>query len=274
MTSHLQRPLAAIYEFIAGRPSLAPLNMLLYRLALKGLGVWNGINGERNFLRRHLSTTIGPLVFDIGANEGLYSRMVLQVNPTARVHAFEPHPVTFRKLAANAERFGFTAHNFALGEEVSSATIYDYVTHDGSEHASLHEDVITKIHRRDALAHPVNVVTLDGVCRELGIHHIDLLKIDVEGHECSVLKGGMHSLTMGIIDTIQFEFNEMNVITRTFMQDFYDALPNYSFHRLLPRGSINLDNCRPFQREIFGAQNIVAVRNRPLVNSKNIGYIL
>ncbi len=38
--------ISTVYEFIAGRP--VPLNTLLYRLALKGLGVWNAPNGERN----------------------------------------------------------------------------------------------------------------------------------------------------------------------------------------------------------------------------------
>lgn len=32
--------------------------------------------------------------------------------------------------------------------------------------------------------------TLDSFCKEQGIHHVDLLKIDVEGFESSVLKGG------------------------------------------------------------------------------------
>ena len=45
-------------------------------------------------------------------------------------------------------------------------------------------------------------------------------------------------LEAGRIAVIEFELNEMNVVSRVFMKDFLAILPNYRIFRLLPEGAI------------------------------------
>ena len=92
------------------------------------------------------------------------------------------------------------------------------------------------------------------------IDRISLLKIDTEGTEYDVLMGGKETLKQGKIDIIQFEFNEMNVYSRTFMKDFVEILPKYEFFRLMPYGLYPMGEYRPSTWEIFAFQNIAAIR--------------
>ncbi len=64
----------------------------------------------------------------------------------------------------------------------------------------------------------------------------------------------------GSIDVIQFEFNEMNVISRVFMKDFFELLPNYRIYRLLGDGVIEFEVYDPTFMEVFAFQNIACVR--------------
>jgi hypothetical protein len=87
---------------------------------------------------------------------------------------------------------------------------------------------------------------------------IDFLKIDTEGHELAVLKGAKNLIAQQKIQLIQFEFNEMNVVSRTYMRDFVELLSNYQLHRVVPDGYFPLNNCVQ-DIEIFGFQNILAI---------------
>ena len=60
---------------------------------------------------------------------------------------------------------------------------------------------------------------------------------------------------------MQFEFNEMNVISRVFLKDFYDLLGDeWDFFRLDTRKLIYLGRRYDSANEIFKFQNIVAIR--------------
>jgi hypothetical protein len=88
---------------------------------------------------------------------------------------------------------------------------------------------------------------------------VRLLKIDTEGHEASVLRGARETIAGRRIELVQFEFNAMNVASRTFFKDFVDLLPGYRFYRLLPDGRVPL-RYSPHACEIFAFQNVVAIR--------------
>jgi hypothetical protein len=95
-----------------------------------------------------------------------------------------------------------------------------------------------------------------------GIDRVQLLKIDTEGNELSVLKGVESYIASKKIDVIHFEFNEMNVSSRVFFRDFWKMLQGYDVYRLLPRGMVKIDSYNPLYCEIFAYQNIVAFAQR------------
>ena len=73
-----------------------------------------------------------------------------------------------------------------------------------------------------------------------------------------VLEGARELILGKMINIIAFEFNEMNVISRVFLKDFFNILPEYNFFRLLQDGYISLSYSS--LNEIFAYQNIIAVR--------------
>lgn len=105
------------------------------------------------------------------------------------------------------------------------------------------------------------MVTLDEVIRAEAITKIDLLKIDVEGFEYEVLLGAKEALSKGIIENIQFEFNDMNTVRRRFVRDFYNLLPDFNFFRLLPHSQIPLRRYDPAFHEFFVYHNLWATKN-------------
>ncbi|MDW8325828.1 MAG: FkbM family methyltransferase [Anaerolineales bacterium] len=255
----------ALYRWLFARPSCAWLNRFVTSLGLHGLGILNyeneHVSGEAYFLRWLVRRYSAPVVLDIGANVGNYASRIKTLSPQAVIYAFEPHPRTFAVLAAEAERHGFTALNVGCGDAAGQAQLFDYAASDaGSSHASLYRDVIERIHRSASVAWPVTITTIDRFLQEVGLTHVDLIKIDTEGHELAVLQGARQAIAAGQIDIVQFEFNEMNISSRVFFRDLCDVLPGYVFYRLLPSGFLPLRDYRPIFWEIFAFQNIVAVR--------------
>ncbi len=234
-------------------------------LALNRVGVLNygtlHETGEAWFLARYLTGRKVPVVFDVGTNLGDYTRAVMAANPRARVMAFEPHPVTFSRWSLPPDDPQVQCLNVALGSAESELEFFDYRDENGSSHASLYKGVIEEIHGKPSTSCKVQVRTLDDVAEEYGIRHVDLLKVDTEGHELAVLQGGEGLIRAGGVDVIQFEFNEMNVVSRVFFKDFWDFLPEYDIFRLLQGGGVmRITSYIPAFCEIFAFQNIICVR--------------
>lgn len=252
-----------IYRILFGRTAFYRFNRTVYLCSLRGMGILNyesdRLSGEEHFIQKYLSEQKGGVVLDVGANIGEYSSRVLKTNPSLSVYAFEPHPKTFSILRDAIKHPSFLAVNAAVGSEKGSAELFDYASKDGSAHASLFKDVIERTHLAPSMRHQVEVITLSDFVRDHQISHISLLKLDTEGNELNALKGIKDFIQAGAIDLIHFEFNEMNVSSKTFFRDFWDILPNYNLYRLLPDGMIRLEEYNSLYCEIFAYQNIVAI---------------
>lgn len=55
----------------------------------------------------------------------------------------------------------------------------------------------------------VECETLDGLCDRLTIDHIDVLKVDTEGHEMAVLQGAARMLAAHRVQFVYLEFNTL-----------------------------------------------------------------
>lgn len=256
-----------IYRALFLKKSLYKFNRLLFNLSLRGLGILNfendRLSGEHYFLQ-HLASNKNHsnklIIFDIGANIGSYSNKIKKLYPTAEIYAFEPHPKTYKRLSIEASKNNFMAFNLGCGERSGNLKLFDYNDNlEGSQHASVHKDVIEKIHNSASTEWEIKVITLDDFLKDMKITHVDLLKIDTEGSELNVLQGCKKAIEDQIIDVIHFEFNEMNVVSRVFFRDFYSLLPNYAFYRMVPDGYIPIDSYNPLFCEIFAYQNIIAI---------------
>jgi len=202
-------------------------------------------------------------VVDGGANVGEFSRLVLTSVPAARVIALEPNPSAFEKLVETLAVYGERARAFAVGlsDCEREDSIYSYEADLASTHACLDPKVFEELHHAQSVcATPCRLTTLDAFCQREGVERIDLLKLDVEGHEYRALRGAEKMLRGERISCVMFEFNEMNVLERVFLRDFYALLGGFEFYRLLPDRLLPLGSYTP-ANEIFQFQNLLAVRS-------------
>jgi len=166
-----------------------------------------------------------PVFFDVGSNVGEYSIALKREYPNAKIYSFEASANTYKKILPEARKENITFLNIGLSSKIGTMTIYDYKMDTWNQHASLYKDVIKDIHNSDEyIQEEVAMDTLDNFCIKNKIETIDFLKIDTEGSELEVLKGAKDLIESNKIKIIQFEFNEMNVISRVFLKDYYSSL--------------------------------------------------
>jgi FkbM family methyltransferase len=129
------------------------------------------------------------VVFDIGANTGLYSLVSAKVNPSSLVFAFEPVPRIMERLKKNIDLNGVTVSTFqfALSDQSGHGRIFssDNIS-DTFDQASLNQSR-NKGTKSKALS--VSVNTLSNFIVKHQVTNIDLMKIDVESFEPQVIRG-------------------------------------------------------------------------------------
>jgi FkbM family methyltransferase len=213
---------------------------------LMGIGSGSGVDssGETVLvqrLRQLSAQTQQPLcVFDVGANKGDFLRLIvsgLQGLPFC-AHAFEPSQYTFKMLSENAKGYSNTLlNNFGLGKQSGEFELfYDEV---GSGLASLSRRRLDQLKIEFKHSEKVRIETLDDYCRQRRVQGIDLLKLDVEGHELDVLQGGVQMFLDQRIRMVSFEFGGCNIDSRTFFQDFWYFCKEHgmgSLFRMTPSG--------------------------------------
>ena len=143
----------------------------------------------------------GDCVVDIGAHFGLVTLFASAiVGPKGSVHSFEPHPKFAdriqRSLTLNQRR-NVSLHNVALTDEPGEMTLH--VPFDNSGRASLIKP------NRPLYEVQIKAVNTTDYFGQLDLNSIRLLKIDVEGHEEDVFRGGEGFLRTNKPDVILFE---------------------------------------------------------------------
>jgi FkbM family methyltransferase len=215
-------------------------------------------NGEARVLGA-LGRAGATCVFDVGANTGDWTAEALQAMPAAHVHAFEVVPDLAEALA---RRFGdhprVTVNACGMGSEEGEVDVR-YVP-DAPVLSSLHELPSFPWNQAPAEMRRGRLTTGDAYCAQHGVERIDLLKLDVEGHEMPVLRGFERGLREARVRAVQFEYGHANIFTRTLLLDFHQHLEalGYEVGKVFPREV----EFRAYQalHEDFVGPNFLAVR--------------
>lgn len=240
-----------------------PLNF-----AYNNIGILNyendKVSGENflllKILPEYISNNKKAVLFDVGANIGEYSSNLAALFDNSDIYSFEPNINTFNILKENVKSLKtITPINIGLSDTKKGSKIFTYLNDLNSQHASLYKEVFSDLHKdKNITSMKIELESLDDFCSKNNIDNIDFLKIDTEGHEFNVLTGGIQMINKGKIKIIQFEFNEMNIISRVFLKDFYQILKDYKIYRLSEKRLIPMFNYDS-TNEIFKFQNLLAI---------------
>ena len=146
----------------------------------------------------------GETAFDVGGNIG-YTASILatRVGIAGRVHVFEPHPELARDLTANTRLWKtpphgkVTVHALALGAAAGPGWL------NVPEGFEVNRGLSSASQTRSAHGLHIDLDTLDRLSADHAA--IGVMKIDVEGGELDVLRGGPAVLAAGKIRDIVFE---------------------------------------------------------------------
>ncbi|MDF1851219.1 MAG: FkbM family methyltransferase [Verrucomicrobiales bacterium] len=138
----------------------------------------------------------GEVVFDIGANFGMFTRFLSEtVGSEGKVVSFEPTRDMFLVLESNCKALGLrnvSCQNLALSESPGRASLRIPKREDGTLNhyeATLVPQQAGESTDSEEVLNSVELQSVDSFCESNGIDEIHFIKCDVEGHEIAVLKG-------------------------------------------------------------------------------------
>jgi FkbM family methyltransferase len=206
--------------------------------SLEKYGEW--AQNEIDFISQFIHPR--DVVLDVGAHVGVHSRAFSKlVGPSGHVHAFEPNPASQQLLLENirlAPTPNITAHLFAASRQnKTSARAADTANNTGNFH-------IMPDTESDAAPSVVTVPTrsLDS----LGLDVANFIKVDVEGHEVDVLKGGL-ALIAKSRPVVFCEANHLDDAAKLF--SFASNIGYEVFH--VRSRAFNIDNSNGSQEDFF-----------------------
>lgn len=140
--------------------------------------------------------------FDVGTNIGIYTLWMSRfIGSEGKIIGFEPDARNYarcsRQIELNRLNTVVVLENMALGH--LDGLLPFTQGRDGENHLLLDRSAENAVQ--------VRVETLDAYVSEKNIRQIDFIKLDVEGAEFYILKGGESCLSQGRVNVIQFELN-------------------------------------------------------------------
>jgi FkbM family methyltransferase len=200
------------------------------------------------------------IIFDVGANEGNYTKELLKSYNYANYYLFEPNFLNYEKLKSD---FSQLKNIRIINKALSDKNGFDflYSNKSGSGCGSLFKRRLDHYNVNFDNKEKINLIRLDTFLKDENKDIIiDYFKMDVEGSELKILEG------MGIfikrIKLIQFEFGGCNIDSRTFFQDFwyYFKKHNFDLFRITMHGPKKIKQYSESD-EFFGTTNYIALNN-------------
>jgi len=204
-------------------------------------GIWWGGETYERIQTQYFKSLMKPgdVFFDIGSNIGYYSLTAAPlVGPGGKIYAFEPATQQFTLLNGNIARNGLNQIEpvqLALSDTKGPGVLHlDDTFNTGS--AALCNSSVAGPHEE-----LVTCTTLDDFVDSRRIDRIDAMKIDVEGFEMSVLRGGRRTLER-LRPTLLIEVKEHHLqragLSREELYAYLRGL-GYTSFRIKPHGRLD-----------------------------------
>lgn len=166
-------------------------------------------------------------VIDVGAHNGDFIERIKKSFSIQQAVLFEPIPECYNKLVQKYVGVGYKVFNkvvrdsaekvtFNVNEQKQTSSMFDFL--DIKELSNVNRTVHNQIQ--------VDATTLDIILKE--IEAIDLLKVDVQGAEHLVFKGGARTLLKTAVIYVEVSFKKLYGQSSDFF-DIYQTLDKKGF---------------------------------------------
>jgi FkbM family methyltransferase len=188
---------------------------------------------------------------DIGTNKGIYLYQAEKIIKTGKIIGFEPN----KKMVEFASKLFKTSKIYPLAISSKTGTATLYIPKNGLQdtRASLEvmDDNVEKIE--------IETITLDQWASENQVNKIDVIKIDVEGHEFDAIQGCKIVLQkIKPIFIIEIELRHANY----FIQDIFEFIKGYGY-------SVFYYNRKTLQAHEFDSLDIANFQKDEYLNDFN-----
>ena len=175
---------------------------------LSGRGIGNPFdNGEYEVLKNIVKLKKNSLCFvDGGSHIGDH---IIKFDSLCKeygvrnysIFAVEPFPAHLTVLKKNLKNISYKLIEKALGNKV------DYIKFYFNDESLSGENSAIKHYY---LSNSINVqlTTIDSIFENYNLKKIDFLKLDIEGYEYNAILGAQKTMSQGLIDYIQLEYNQ------------------------------------------------------------------
>jgi len=178
------------------------------------LSVYRNIFVERVYPFERFADEIGaiesPVVFDVGANTGLFAAAVFDHWRLGRVHSFEPQKKLIPRIRELAENNDLGERHIvnwcAIGDRSGEAEFFQ--NRNPISASLIKEKAARRTIRRVSR---VPVTTLDDYAQSHKVSRVDILKLDVEGVELEAMRGAS-----GVLAQVRLLFLEVHPPFSTF----------------------------------------------------------
>ena len=197
---------------------------------LSGRGLMNpSSNGEFNVLESIVKNSQTPISFiDGGCNIG---RHVIKFIFLCKkygvtkysIFAVEPFPSNIKVLKKNLKEIKHFLIDKALGKEKARIKFFFEDEADISGRPS----AINHYYLKNSI--DVEQTTIDALLEDYDIKKIDFLKLDIEGCEYNALLGAEKTLSKGLIDYIQLEYNQTWIKGGGTIEKILELAQRYSY---------------------------------------------
>jgi len=175
----------------------------------------------KNDIRKFFPNWEPNTIFDIGANIGQTALTYHKLWPKAKIYSFEPIPSTYKKLKENTNNNGrISPYQLAFGSKEGNVIMNEGKNSLLSSIEDISDqDIKNKIE--------VDITTINSFCTAKKIRKINLLKIDTEGHDLEVVKGGGSMCENSNIDFMLLEFGIKSGKGKIALSDLVNGLSKY-----------------------------------------------
>lgn len=168
-------------------------------------------------------------IIDIGSNEGQFINEINSLLPQKKIFAFEPIPECYQKLLENTKHANVTAFNIGLSDTKGATNINvsnNLVSSSILEMKDLHKTSYPESHF--VKTQQISIEKLDDTLQPFDLQGNILIKMDVQGYERQVIKGGEKTFLKAsalIIESIFEPFYEGQWL----FDDLYDYFTRAGF---------------------------------------------